>query len=149
MKRKHLLTVIVVLVCWLVLIQQISASGQSGVTSQSGGPRILTLLGPVDAEMWETRDIQTSWIAYQEILQEANIDLQIEAIPTEQFATVVQTRVATDTDIPDLVRVNSLDTATKVNLGKSGMFLDVKPLVEQYSNGNIKSAQERYFPGFP
>ena len=148
MKRKHLLSIVVMIVFCLVLVQQISASGQNGGTSQPEGPRTLTLLGPVDAEMWETRDIQASWKAYQEILQEANIDLQIEAIPTEQFATVVQTRLATDTDVPDLVRVNSLDTITKVNLGKTGMFLDVKPLVEQYSNGNIKIAQEKYFPGF-
>lgn len=40
-------------------------------------------------------------------------------------------------DLPDLLNLYKLDDATAVNLGESGIFQDVIPLVEQYSNGNI------------
>ena len=121
MKRKHLLSIVIMFVFCLVLLQQIGASGQSGVTSQSGDePRTLSILGSVDTGYWETRDIQACWSAFEDMLTDANLKLEIEAIPTEQYASVLQTRLATDTDIPDLVFVNQLDSATRVNLGKTG-----------------------------
>lgn len=148
MKRKHLLSIVVMIVFCLVLLQQIGASGQSSVKSQPGGIRTLTLMGGVDSELWDTLDIQASWSVFEDMLAEANINLVTEAISAEQYASVLQTRLATETDVPDLVYINQLDSATRVNFGKTGLFLDVRPLVDQYSNGNIKRAQEKYFPSY-
>lgn len=74
--------------------------------------------------------------------------MEIEAIADEQYEQIIQTRTAAALDLPDLLNIGPLDNVTSVNLGESGIFQDVIPLVEQYSNGNIKKLQEEYLPDF-
>lgn len=132
----------------LVLTAQIYASGSSEATTATAKVRTIKILGNVDQGYWDSLEKQAVWKAFKEYLAKEGLDLQVEAIPNEQYATVLQTRLATGTDIPDLVNIGPLDDATVANLGKTGMFLDAIPLVEKYSNGNIKKAQGKYFPAY-
>lgn len=58
----------------------------------------------------------------------------------------MQTRLAAAKDLPDIVKVSNLDLVTILNLGSKGILLDVKELVDEKSNGNIKEFGEKYFP---
>lgn len=110
--------------------------------------RTITILGPVDTELWDTRENQPAWQAIEAMLAEKNLRLEIEAVSSEQYEQVMLTRCSAGLDLPDLVNISNMDTVTAVMLGQAGIFQDVKPLVEEYSNGNIASMAEKYFPNF-
>lgn len=92
----------------------------------------LTIMGQVDQEFWDSRDNQPVWAAFQEKLAEAKIDLEVIPITEEQYKTVLQTTLTTGVDMPDLVNLHQMDKATAIQLGESGVLLDVLPLLEQY-----------------
>jgi len=164
MRKKRLLTIVALLLTCIMLLtacgknsgNSSDATDKMGQNTQetSSAPktlevRKLKLLGFVnDTALWDTRNDQPMWKAYEEMLKEANLELEYEAISQEQYQTVLQTRLATATDLPDLVTVSTLDDPTIINLGKTGILLDIIPLVEQYSNGNIKAMSEKYFKNF-
>ncbi len=144
MKKKLVIGFVVLCLFTLILVPGISAQQGTGVQKL----KTLKILGSVDQGYWDTLDKQVVWKAFKDMLAKEGLDLQVEAISNEQYTTVLQTRLATATDIPDLVNIAPLDGATISNLGKTGMFVDVIPLVQKYSNGNIKTAQAKYFPNW-
>lgn len=100
----------------------------------------LTIMGQVDQEFWDSRDNQPVWAAFQELLAEAKIDLEVIPITEEQYKTVLQTTLTTGVDMPDLVNLHQMDKATAIGLGESGVLLDVLPLLEQYDpDGTINN----------
>ncbi|MGL6174757.1 MAG: hypothetical protein ACRC1P_09170, partial [Cellulosilyticaceae bacterium] len=119
-------------------------------TESSDGKSVKTLkiMGGVDADMWDTIDNQPVYAEFEKMLEEAGVKLEIEAIVNEQYEQVLKTRTAAAIDLPDLVNITSMDVPTAVNLGEKGIFQDVKPLVEQYSNGNISKLEDQYLPNF-
>jgi putative aldouronate transport system substrate-binding protein len=130
-----------------------SASPTAAATATEAAPttpavRTLKLMGSVDTELWDTRDKQPAWQAVEKLLAAKGLALEFEAVSSEQYTQVLQTRTATASDLPDLINISSMDSTTAVSLGKAGVFLDVKPIVEKYSNGNIKTIADKYFPNF-
>lgn len=152
--KKHLTQILSVLFAAVLLASCGGNNGSSQTGSQTAGednanaPKTLKIMGAVDTEIWETRETQPVWQEFQKRLEEAGLQLELEAIAEEQYQQIIQTRTAAAMDLPDLLNLYKLDDATAVNLGESGIFQDVIPLVEQYSNGNIKALQEEYFPNF-
>ncbi|MBT3275447.1 MAG: hypothetical protein HN368_19990, partial [Spirochaetales bacterium] len=143
MNVKQVLRVIVMVTLCLGFAQQAIATGQSEASESDGGVRTLSIIGKVDQEMWDTRENQASWLKYEEMLKSANLNLDIEAIAGPQWDQVLQTRLAAS-KLPDLVMLDGLPIATIINLGKNGVFRDVLPLVEKYSNGNWQKMDNKY-----
>lgn len=83
-------------------------------------------------------------------LAELGIAIEIEGIEGADFPNVVQTRLASGVDIPDLVAYcwtgnNETDV---LNWGMSGLVYDVNELVELYDeDGSIKAYYEEQAPG--
>lgn len=156
--KKHATRIFCVLAAGLMLASCSGNGGQNLNSSQSSAmsnsgtsaekPVKLKIMGGVDTELWETRENQPVWHEFQKWLADAGLEMEIEAIANEQYEQIIQTRTAAALDLPDLLNIGPLDTVTSVNLGESGIFQDVIPLVEQYSNGNIKKLQEEYIPDF-
>lgn len=70
---------------------------------------------------------------YEKELEKRGIILEKELVANEQYGTVVQTRMAAASDLPDLINLTPLDDVTALNLGINGQILDwLKPL-EKYS----------------
>lgn len=65
---------------------------------------------------------------YQEVAKRANVNVEIELIDSSAYGDVVNTRLATGLDLPDVVRLNSTQAAYYYD---SGMFMD---LTEFYNN---------------
>lgn len=86
------------------------------------------------------------WQAFEEMLVEAGIQLDIELISAEQYQVVVQTRMASATNLPDIVEATPLGSTGIVSIAKYGVVHDLIPLIEQYSNGNIMNFYENEFP---
>lgn len=125
-----------------------NATSNDGTTAEAsnGEVRTLKVLGSDTHTTWDTRENQASFKVLQELLAKSNLNIEFEVVANEQYTQVLQTRMATAMDLPDMVRLNELDTSSILNLGEKGILLDVKEIVDQYSNGNVESFAAEHFP---
>lgn len=100
----------------------------------------LRLMGPssfANYVNWDEREEFASWRLFQEQLKERNIELEYEWIVPEQYPTVIQTRMASALDLPDIANISPLDDMTAMNLGFTGTIIDINSAIERYSDGSI------------
>lgn len=83
------------------------------------------------------RENYTYWKVFTGILAEEGLTLEMELVPGDQYATVIQTRLASGTDLPDYAYIGSLDLPTAMNMANQGMFIDIDSILE-YSDGTAK-----------
>lgn len=86
------------------------------------------------------------WKGYQELLDKYNLEVDLQFVPTEQYQTVLQTRMAAANNLPDIVHAHALDTATMLSFAKQGIIQPISDLVDKYSNGNVKRAMDEVAP---
>lgn len=121
-----------------------ASTGSSGQQSSK-----LRLLGPAGANKYikfEDREKYPVWKEVSKLFDSAGLQLDYEMVPNEQYSVVIKTRMATGADLPDIVNISALDNTTVLNLAKQGVLLDLNPLIEKYSNGNIKKMYDVDFP---
>ena len=123
-----------------------------GGTAQSTETHKLTILGPDPGNQYikyEEREEYEVWQALQDMLAENGLELEIEAVPQDQYTVMIQTRMAS-TSLPDIVNVSPIDDASLVAMGKQGTIQELSALIKQYSNGNIERMyKEKYDTGYP
>ena len=102
----------------------------------------------VKTEDWEQYPV--SEILIQD-LEEIGIRLELECIDNESFQNVVNTRMASGQDMPDLISycwVGDNDMTDVMGWAESGLLYSVNELVEQYDeDGSIKAYYEEKAPG--
>ncbi|EGG36858.1 extracellular solute-binding protein [Paenibacillus sp. HGF5] len=145
----------------VLVIGTFTACGSSGSSNGNGNKEEaggsgsgttaskLKLLGPTGSNKYikfEDRDKYPVWKEIEKMIQDANLDLEYELVPNEQYNVVIQTRMASGSSLPGIVNISALDNTTVLNLAKQGVLLDLKPLIEKYSNGNIKKMYDEEFP---
>ncbi|MEC0253886.1 extracellular solute-binding protein [Paenibacillus lautus] len=145
----------------VLVIGTFTACGSSGSSNGNGNKEEaggsasgttaskLKLLGPTGSNKYikfEDRDKYPVWKEMENMIQDANLDLEYELVPNEQYNVVIQTRMASGSSLPGIVNISALDNTTVLNLAKQGVLLDLKPLIEKYSNGNIKKMYDEEFP---
>lgn len=64
----------------------------------------------------------------KEIERVTGINLEIESIPESQYATVISTRLAANTDLPDFLRMEG----SHYEYGIQGVLLNLTPYIEKY-----------------
>lgn len=116
--------------------------------SKDEAPRKLHLLGPDKTGdiKFADREKYPVWEELQKLLDEANLDLEYEIVPFEQYDVVIQTRMAAASDLPDIVNLSPLDNTTVLNLANQNVILELNSLIDEYSNGNIKKMYTEHFP---
>lgn len=122
------------------------AEGKAPARQQSAK---LRLLGPTRSNKYikfEDREKYPVWKEVDKLLTDAHLQLDYEMVPNEQYNVVIKTRMASGSNLPDIVNISALDNTTVLNLAKQGVLLDLNPLIEKYSNGNIKKMYEQEFP---
>jgi ABC-type glycerol-3-phosphate transport system substrate-binding protein len=65
-------------------------------------------------------------------------------VSREQYATTIQTQMAGGVNLPDIVQIGALDITIALNLGYQGTIVNLTPLIEKYSNGNINAFLDDY-----
>lgn len=63
-----------------------------------------------------------------EFEQKTNIKVNLQLLPAEQTATVLQTKLAVD-EVPDLIQYNLASATTDLNLERNFEILDNEPWV--------------------
>lgn len=74
---------------------------------------------------------------YEAELEKRRLILEKELVANEQYATVVQTRMAAASDLPHLINITPLDDVTALNLGINGQILDWLEPLEKYSRPDL------------
>ena len=114
-------------------------SAPEGTPSENAAAvHTLKLLGKVPEKDYVDPDKRNEFPAWQEIekgLAERGIKLEYERVSREQYPTVIQTRMASGVDLPDIVNHSPLDDTTALSLGQSGTIIDIGAAIDQYSDG--------------
>ena len=91
-------------------------------------------------------DQSLTYQAFNEMLKEKGIKIEFEAVANEQYETVTRTRLASGTDLPDLMRAD-FSEAELVGYGMDGTFIDVLQAINEYDeDGSILSFINDYYP---
>lgn len=127
-----------------------SAAGntQQAVTGTTTSPAVvhkLKVLGPVDegAEIkFSDRESYPIWQKFKEMLEAKNLDISYETVPSDQYNVVIQTRLASANDLPDMVNVSILGNTAALSLAKQGLFLPINKILEKGSGAAKKFLDE-------
>jgi len=123
--------------------------GNGSTTSSEQKVTKLKMLGPAGINKYikyDDRENYPVWSEIDKLLKKEGLELDNEFVPAEQYEVVLKTRMESGSNLPDIVNVSKLDNTTVLNLAKQGVLLDLNPLIEKYSNGNIKKMYDVEFP---
>ncbi|WP_037289511.1 ABC transporter substrate-binding protein [Saccharibacillus sacchari] len=115
------------------------AAGGGGDTgsSTSGGGSGTTI------ELAISKSSQDSAFVQQDLLdafeKETGIKVNLQLLPAEQTATVLQTKLAVD-ETPDIIQYNLASATTDLNLERNFEILDDEPWVSRLENKEVLSA---------
>ena len=112
------------------------SSTESESNSTEMKPVTIRIMGPANSQAywdWNDRESFPSYVKWQEELAKRNLTLNYEIVSSEQYGTVVQTRMAAASDLPDLINLTPLDDVTALNLGTSGQLQDWIAAMDAYS----------------
>lgn len=79
-------------------------------------------------------------------LDEAKLDVEWEVITAEQYPVILQTRLASGNDLPDIVKVHTLDDAALLALAEQGLIIPINEIIDKYSAGPAREAFNKTFP---
>lgn len=99
----------------------------------------------IKTEDWENYPV--SQVVIKD-LEEIGIHLELECIDNESFANVVNTRMASGQDLPDLIAYCWQDEQNVLDWAESGLVYSVSELLEKYDeDGSIKAFYDEKAPG--
>lgn len=115
----------------------------TGTKAKSGVLKILAPLSDNPEILFKDRDQYYSWQEFQKMLDEKGIKLEFETVPTaDQYKVVVQTRLASANDLPDIVNITPVDNTTALNLAKQGIILPINNIINK---NNIGAAVKKFW----
>lgn len=131
--------------------------GTTGTESTPGAPKIednkpkthtLNMLGREGGSTikFAEREKYPVWGELQKLLDEKGLKINYELVANEQYQVVIQTRLASGTNMPDIANISTIDTASALTLAKQGTIIDVNGPIAQYSDGTIRATIDKYYP---
>jgi len=75
------------------------------------------------------REKVPAWQEFERVLKENNIELEFELIEPSQYKVVMQTRLAARLEMPDIINVGALDTTTKNEYARNGLFIPINDII--------------------
>ncbi|MRN53768.1 ABC transporter substrate-binding protein [Paenibacillus monticola] len=124
-----------------------SGSGNASATNNGTGNSSNTG-EKVTIELAISKSSQDSAFVAQDLLdefeQKTNIKVNLQLLPAEQTATVLQTKLAVD-EVPDLIQYNLASAVTDLNLERNFEILDNEPWVGRLLNKDVLSANDHVY----
>ncbi len=84
------------------------------------------------------REDMNVWKALEDVFADYGLAPEFEVIANEQYETVLQTRTATATDLPDFLNVAALGDPSLLEMATDGQFKDIDSILEK-SDGTAKT----------
>lgn len=103
-------------------------------------------------EYWDLkdRDNNLSYQAFERELLNRGIEIEYELVDINSIATVIQTRMAAQVDLPDIIADawTGLTQTDVLNWAENGMLVNLREIVDQYDeDGSIFAFYEEHCPG--
>ena len=105
-----------------------SSAPASGSASAGDGARRLTMLVPNNTNQYIKFDEREDYPVWQELkalFAQKGLELEFEVVPADQYPTTLQTRIASGTDLPDIVCLTPFDDAAAMDLANKGTIQPV------------------------
>lgn len=137
--------------------ESVESSTEESSASESSGqettePRKVSCVGmnyTNASRPWWSIENYPNWEsgkAFDQKLAELNIELEIETIPNEQYEETMKTRLASNLDLPDIIKGAGSKTDW-LGYGQNGMIWNVTELLETYdADGSIMAFLEKVCP---
>ena len=142
---KKCISMFLVIVLVLAVLTACDTTGSGGVTTKkpddsgtAAQVHKLKVLGPVDESLdikFSDREEYPIWKKFEEMLKAKNLEITFETVPSDQYSVVIQTRLASSSDLPDLVNVSTVGNTSVLALAKQGMFLPINKIIEKGDGG--------------
>ena len=65
-------------------------------------------------------------------LDRAKLDVEWESFPQNEYPVILQTRLASGNDLPDIVKVHTLDDAALLALAEQGLIIPINEIIDKY-----------------
>lgn len=114
-----------------------------------GSPMKLTMLVPNNSNQYIKFDEREEYPVWQELkalFAAKGLELEFELIPADQYPTTLQTRIASGTDLPDIVCLTPFDDASAMDLANKGTILPINTIADQYSDGTFNRFIREQYP---
>lgn len=121
----------------------------SGSVSAADGVSHLKIMGTegwAPCTDWNEVGEYSAFKTLQGWLDEAKLDVEWEVITAEQYPVILQTRLASGNDLPDIVKVHTLDDAALLALAEQGLIIPINEIIDKYSAGPAREAFNKTFP---
>lgn len=92
------------------------------------------------------REKYDSWQVFEKWLKEQNLEISFETVPSDQYKVVVQTRLASGSNLPDIVNISPVDQTTALNLAKQGTIVPINKLLKEHGDGSVEKFLENEAP---
>ncbi|MEA4890607.1 MAG: extracellular solute-binding protein [Clostridiaceae bacterium] len=118
-----------------------AGSNTAGTTTGAAKTHVLKIMGPESTNTYikfADRERYSSWKAFEKLFTAKGITPEFEIIANDQYETVIQTRMASATDLPDFTNLTNLDDTTILNLANQGVILPVNKIIDENSDGTAK-----------
>jgi len=145
MNRKRIVSVVCVVLAFVFVAGCGNASRQPGASAPAAGApagvKTLKIMSPNNSNpeiRFANRNDYAVWEILEDKFTQAGIKPEFELIEADQYQVVIQTRIASSTDLPDVANITALDNVTAVNLGNDGILLDIHDILNNYGGGAAK-----------
>ncbi|MFC5407603.1 extracellular solute-binding protein [Cohnella soli] len=122
-----------------------SEASKQGDDKQNGtqivAPGSLTLRVGIQDSYYAPGSLANNLPVFQQIEQKTGVKLQWEVTPPDQFGQVMQLKLASGKDLPDLIQMPN-GANDMVKYGAEGLLLPLEDLIDQYAP-NIKKLFEK------
>lgn len=111
------------------------ASGSASAADGVSHLKIMGTEGWAPCTDWNEVGEYSAFKTLQGWLDEAKLDVEWEVITAEQYPVILQTRLASGNDLPDIVKVHTLDDAALLALAEQGLIIPINEIIDKYSAG--------------
>ncbi len=122
------------------------ASGSASAADGVSHLKIMGTEGWAPCTDWNEVGEYSAFKTLQGWLDEAKLDVEWEVITAEQYPMILQTRLASGNDLPDIVKVHTLDDAALLALAEQGLIIPINEIIDKYSAGPAREAFNKTFP---
>lgn len=136
-----------------VCVAMLLTSGCHGGGEEPSSPteplshlRIFGTEGWSPCNNWDEVGEYISFQRLEKMLAQADLKIDWEVYPVDTYAMVLQTKLASGVNLPDIVKAHTMNDAALLTLAEDGVILPINEIIDQYSQGPAKEAFQKTFP---
>lgn len=121
-----------------------------GANSAADGNQLhLKILVPNNKNQFikfDEREDYPVWQELKKLFAEKNLSIEFEIVAPDQYLTTAQTRIASGTDLPDIMSLDSFDDATAMELANKGIIQPINKIMDEHGDGTFNNFYNEKYP---